>query len=200
MTKLRADGQIQKNDYVELIGKKLPERLQKSPKPIYGTVIKVKGKIAIIKPRYKRFEIEIPITELKDVPYEKFHNKQRKLSKKTKPATPVTVVGEGPVKVVPKPNAKPTFPEIVKEKIDMAEAAIDTNKPAPKVPEKVEADSSFTTKPEVTEPCETKAAFDANPDPMDPVEELTEDGNTMVYVTVGVLILAAAVVSYLLFF
>lgn len=76
MKKKRADGEIQKNDYVQLIGN-VPERLKRAATPILGTVTKVKGDIATIKPRYKRFELEIPVKDLKDIPYEEFNTKQK---------------------------------------------------------------------------------------------------------------------------
>lgn len=129
--------------------------------------------------------------------------------------------GDGPVKVVSKPNAKPTFPEIVEEKIETTNGAVATNKPAPVVEQQEKPAPPFITSQTesiipnpakivvknpmddaklVERPCTTKEAFEANLDPMDPVEELTKEGNKMTYIVVTIIIIAAAVGSYFAFF
>jgi hypothetical protein len=125
---------MKKDDHVEFTGL-LPKELQGKnvKKPIYGTVLKVKGSRITVKPRYKRFNVVVAMADLTEVDYEKFHKsrkaKKKPAAKKT-PTKKVTVKGDGPVKVVTKPGTMKAEVEKKIQKGDKATATKPKRKPA----------------------------------------------------------------------
>lgn len=192
---------MKKNDHVKFTGKNLPDKLAKLPKPIYGTVVKVIGKSTVeVKPRYKKYTVTVPMEAVVEVPYEKFHKKQKNPCKRPK-----------------KGAAKGTTPEVQKETptpkpvVDVPVAEVPSNG-VPKMTEhpRTPADSFSPTpevaakpmEPVVKEPfCEeVKAHKPTIEECEDPVAELTETGNGMTYVVIGVIVLAIATAIYVCLF
>lgn len=218
--------------YVQFTGI-LPVELQKIKKrPIYGTVVKKIGAHKVeVKPRYKRFTVVVKLVDLTEVAYEAFHKKQTHPKKKTKkkkvstpkpapvvnkePVTKVTVEGDGPVRVEPI-SGKETFPEIVAEKIETAEASIDQAKEGPDVKFSTEEPIEETTAPvEETVPdtvpdveCESELEsyndWDREFVPIDPIKEMEQyldeqessSGGVLVYVVIGIIAIGVAAAIY----
>lgn len=214
------------NDYVEITGlvpKELKTKKNKKGKllkrPFYGQIKSISKGIAVVKPRYQRFTVEVNMTQLTVVDYEKFNKPQKKKRKaakpKPKPNKPeaikkkpvlkkdahkpvqqsgdVKVVGKGPVKVEPIPG-KETAKDIVAEKIKDADKRCDTSKsimdPVPPIPRPV-----IKQEPPKFE----KPAPKEETDPINEKElivEHQESGGVIIYVVIGLLIIAAGLAYY----
>lgn len=195
---------MKKNDHVEFTGK-IPAELSKAAKPIYGTIEKIIGKTkAEVKPRYKRFTVVVPIEDLTEIPYEKFHKKQRY------------------------PNGRPEktidagVPDVLEEETPVSEPMVEEPKSLDEVVDQQlhfgEADSpdepSFTPTPdepvlEVQEPViekqetfcdEIKTHKSTIEDCDDPVTELTKEGNTMTYIVIGIIAVVVGAIAYFTLF
>ena len=103
---------MKKNDHVQFTGK-LPKELSKVKTPVYGTVVKLIGKTkAEIKPRYKRFTVEVLIMDLTKITDSAFTKKRakKKVAKK--------IIAEPKVKAVNK--MRPVKKEGIVKAIDKA--------------------------------------------------------------------------------
>lgn len=188
---------MKKNDHVKFTGKNLPDKLAKLPKPIYGTVVKVICKSTVeIKPRYKKYTVTVPIEAVVEVPYEKFHKKQKhpyERPKKgaTKGATPKVQKETS----APKPTINVPVAEVpsngVPREAEHLRTPADSFTPTPEVAAK-------PIEPVVKEPfCEeVKTHKPAIEECEDPVAELTETGSGITYVVIGVIVLAVAAAIY----
>jgi len=141
---------MKKNAYVQFTGK-LPKELKGMKLPIFGKVEKKVGKLkVIVKPRYKRFEVSVAITELTEVDYDTYQGKAKKTAP-VKPAAKKPVAKKTPpVKKEKKSQVMKTPPPVEKK------ADIPTSPETPlKVVPKEEAPKAVNE----MKPCETKSGI-----------------------------------------
>lgn len=147
---------MKKNAYVQFTGK-LPKELKGMKLPIFGKVEKKIGKTkVVVKPRYKRFEVSVAITELTEVDYDTYQGKAKKTA---------------PKPTAKKPVAKKT-PPVKKEK----KADIPTSKKNPVlkvVPKATNEMKPCETKSGITKAVEKAAAVAEKPMPLN--EESLKD-------------------------
>ena len=122
---------MKKNDHVEFSGT-LPKELKNvKKKPIYGTIVKLIGKTkAEVKPRYKRFTVAVALVDLTEVTEEQFTVKQTNPTGQPVPVAKKPVVKKSKPKCDTPAKIKEAVKEakaVVKEK----KPAISTSKPTP---------------------------------------------------------------------
>jgi hypothetical protein len=195
---------MKKNTYVQFTGK-LPKELKGMKLPIFGKVEKKVGKLkVIVKPRYKRFEVSVAITELTEVDYDTYQGKAKKtapkptakkpVAKKTTPVkkekkADIPTSPETPLKVVPKEEA----PKAVNE-MKPCETKSGIAKAVEKAAEVAEKPHNWVKDDPINAPKEKSVADPVMDEYLDQQE--SQNGGAVIWGVVA-LILAAAICAYI---